>query len=92
MSTDAQIANAMRDVTSVPGRFDVIYGRDVTVIVDYAHTPDGLERLLRDVRSLQPEGRLITVFGAGGDRDRSKRPEMGRVATAAVGRDNCDLG
>lgn len=78
---DAQIANAMREVPSVPGRFDVLYGRDVTVIVDYAHTPEGLERLLRDVRSLQPEGQLITVFGAGGDRDRSKRPEMGRVAT-----------
>jgi UDP-N-acetylmuramoyl-L-alanyl-D-glutamate--2,6-diaminopimelate ligase len=78
---DAQIANAMREVTSVPGRFDVMYGRGVTVIVDYAHTPEGLERLLRDVRSLQPEGRLITVFGAGGDRDRSKRPEMGRVAS-----------
>ena len=88
---DAEIANAMRDVTSVPGRFDVMYGRDVTVIVDYAHTPEGLERLLRDVRSLQPEGRLITVFGAGGDRDRSKRPEMGRVAHATVGPDNCDL-
>jgi UDP-N-acetylmuramoyl-L-alanyl-D-glutamate--2,6-diaminopimelate ligase len=78
---DAKIANAMREVTSVPGRFEVIYGRDVTVIVDYAHTPEGLERLLRDVRSLQPEGRLLSVFGAGGDRDRSKRPEMGRVAS-----------
>jgi UDP-N-acetylmuramoyl-L-alanyl-D-glutamate--2,6-diaminopimelate ligase len=78
---DAEIASSMRDVSSVPGRFDVMYGRDITVIVDYAHTPEGLERLLRDVRSLQPEGRLITVFGAGGDRDRSKRPEMGRVAT-----------
>jgi UDP-N-acetylmuramoyl-L-alanyl-D-glutamate--2,6-diaminopimelate ligase len=78
---DAEIANAMREVTSVPGRFDVMYGRDITVIVDYAHTPEGLERLLRDVRSLQPEGRVITVFGAGGDRDRSKRPEMGRLAT-----------
>jgi UDP-N-acetylmuramoyl-L-alanyl-D-glutamate--2,6-diaminopimelate ligase len=78
---DAQIANAMREVTSVPGRFEVMYGRDITVIVDYAHTPEGLDRLLRDVRALQPDGRVITVFGAGGDRDRSKRPEMGRVAS-----------
>jgi UDP-N-acetylmuramoyl-L-alanyl-D-glutamate--2,6-diaminopimelate ligase len=78
---DGQIANSMREVSSVPGRFEVMYGRDITVIVDYAHTPEGLERLLRDVRSLQPAGRLITVFGAGGDRDRAKRPEMGRVAT-----------
>ena len=80
---DAQIAASMRDVNSVPGRFDVLYGRGITVIVDYAHTPDGLERLLEDVRTLEPEGRLITVFGAGGDRDRSKRPEMGRVASRA---------
>jgi UDP-N-acetylmuramoyl-L-alanyl-D-glutamate--2,6-diaminopimelate ligase len=80
---DADVAASMGDVTSVPGRFDVLYGRGVTVIVDYAHTPDGLQRLLSDVRAMQPAGRLITVFGAGGDRDRTKRSEMGRAASSA---------
>jgi UDP-N-acetylmuramoyl-L-alanyl-D-glutamate--2,6-diaminopimelate ligase len=78
---DQQVAAAMTDVAAVPGRFDVLHGHGVTVVVDYAHTPEGLQRLLSDVRTLQPSGRLITVFGAGGDRDRSKRPEMGRVAS-----------
>ncbi len=78
---DAAVAAAMSEVASVPGRFDVLYGRGVSVIVDYAHTPEGLQRLLGDVRALQSGGRLITVFGAGGDRDRTKRPEMGRVAS-----------
>jgi UDP-N-acetylmuramoyl-L-alanyl-D-glutamate--2,6-diaminopimelate ligase len=69
-------------VGAVPGRFEVVSDHDVVVIVDYAHTPAGLRRLLEDVRALCVGGRIITVFGCGGDRDRAKRPEMGEVASA----------
>jgi len=63
----------------VPGRFEPIdEGQDFAVLVDYAHTPDSLENVLRAARRLT-EGRLIAVFGAGGDRDRGKRPKMGRA-------------
>ncbi len=78
---DAAIAAAMGEVSSIVGRFDVVRGTDATVVVDYAHTPEGLRRLLADVRAMLPEGRVITVFGCGGDRDRAKRPEMGLVAS-----------
>ena len=82
-ANDVAIAASVGEITSIPGRFDVLYGRGITVIVDYAHTPEGLQRLLRDVRTLQPTGRLITVFGAGGDRDRAKRPAMGQAVSSA---------
>jgi UDP-N-acetylmuramoyl-L-alanyl-D-glutamate--2,6-diaminopimelate ligase len=80
-ANELAIANAMSDVHNVRGRFEVVSRDDVVVIVDYAHTPDGLQRVLADVRVLAPGARIVTVFGCGGDRDRSKRPEMGLVAS-----------
>ena len=64
----------------VPGRLEMVPAkRQFQVFVDYAHTPDALVNVLKTLRQLQP-GRLITVFGCGGDRDRQKRPLMGRIA------------
>ena len=78
---DDAIRRGLESVAGVPGRFEALdEGQDFTVIVDYAHTPDSLENVLRAARGLG-EGRLIAVFGAGGDRDRAKRPLMGRVVS-----------
>jgi UDP-N-acetylmuramoyl-L-alanyl-D-glutamate--2,6-diaminopimelate ligase len=75
MSLD-QTKAGIADVTHVPGRFErVEEGQDFTVVVDYAHTDDALARLLTAAQALRT-GRIITVFGCGGDRDRTKRPKM----------------
>ncbi len=74
------IVRDLASVRSVPGRFESIdEGQDFTVVVDYAHTPDGLENVLSAARQIT-SGRLICVFGCGGDRDPGKRPMMGRIA------------
>jgi len=75
------IAQGMQEVQGVPGRFEVFYGKKgETAIVDFAHTPDALENLLKEAQNLKKNGRLISVFGCGGNRDRGKRKIMGRVA------------
>lgn len=79
-ATPAQICEAVTKIMNVPGRFErVIAGQPFTVAVDYAHTEDALVRLLTAAQALKT-GRIITVFGCGGDRDRGKRPKMGAAA------------
>jgi UDP-N-acetylmuramoyl-L-alanyl-D-glutamate--2,6-diaminopimelate ligase len=73
-------AASLAEAESVPGRFEPIAeGQPFSVLVDYAHTPDSLENVLRAARRLTA-GRLVCVFGCGGDRDREKRPLMGEIA------------
>lgn len=80
--TEEYILPALSNLESVAGRFDYQQSTDgIMAIVDYAHTPDALENVLETINQLQNEnGKIITVVGAGGDRDKSKRPEMAKIA------------
>lgn len=81
------VARGIASVSGVPGRLEPIdMGQQFQVLVDYAHTPDSLENVLRTARDLAGDRRLIVVFGCGGDRDTGKRPQMG-----AIGRTLSDL-
>jgi UDP-N-acetylmuramoyl-L-alanyl-D-glutamate--2,6-diaminopimelate ligase len=78
---DEAIKRGVESVRGVPGRFETVEeGQPFTVIVDYAHKPDALEKVLRAARDMT-RGRVLVVVGAGGDRDRGKRPLMGRIAS-----------
>ena len=74
------IDKAIQSFHSVPGRFELVEaGQDFAIVVDYSHTPDSLEKALTTARAMNPV-RILCVFGCGGDRDRTKRPIMGRIA------------
>lgn len=92
----ASIQKAFTNFCGVKGRMERVLGagKENAVYIDYAHTPDALEKLLRCVREFAPKARIVLLFGCGGDRDRQKRPLMGRIASALadlliITSDNC---
>lgn len=78
---EEEVIRIMSELTSVAGRLEYFKGdNDIIAAVDYAHTPDALENVLKTLKDLQPAGDLVCVFGCGGNRDKTKRPEMGELA------------
>lgn len=76
-----KIIEGLRNSKQVPGRFEVVGSGNKKVIVDYSHTPDSLEKAILSLRNIIGNNKLITVFGCGGDRDKTKRPLMGKIAS-----------
>jgi UDP-N-acetylmuramoyl-L-alanyl-D-glutamate--2,6-diaminopimelate ligase len=69
------------NLSSAPGRLENLRGpKDISVVIDYAHTPDALENVLKTLREIAPKRELVCLFGCGGDRDKTKRPEMAKTA------------
>ena len=80
-ATKEEALIAISKLESARGRLETIRGpKDLSVVIDYAHTPDAMENVLKTLRDIAPKKELICLFGCGGDRDRTKRPEMARVA------------
>ena len=80
-ATQEEALVSLSRLESAPGRLENLRGpRGISVIIDYAHTPDAMENVLRTLRDIAPEKQLICLFGCGGDRDKTKRPEMAKVA------------
>ena len=80
-ATQEEALVSLSKLESAPGRLENLRGpRGISVIIDYAHTPDAMENVLRTLRDIAPEKQLICLFGCGGDRDKTKRPEMAKVA------------
>lgn len=76
-----EVLVALSSLQSAPGRLETLRGpKDLSVSIDYAHTPDAMENVLKTLREIAPERQLICLFGCGGDRDKTKRPEMAKVA------------
>lgn len=76
-----QIQDGLKSLTMVPGRYNVINYKDTNVIIDYAHTPDGLQKVIETTRELAQNQEIVVVFGCGGNRDKLKRPIMGEIAS-----------
>ena len=75
-----EVLAQLSKIPPINGRFNIINNNDTYIIIDYAHTPDALENILSTIEEMDINGKIITVFGAGGNRDKTKRPLMGQIA------------